>query len=385
MYKFIYFRDNQVKIKRERIAEGIYKRVDTKGILTYYISYKDPFGKLIWEKIGKKSDGITPQYCKQFRSEKIVQIKHGAPIKPKLERPVTFENIANDFIENSKLSYKDKRGSEQRYEDHIKPYIGHKTLDTISKQDIEIIVKAMLSRGLTPSTVDRTRQTISAIFNLAKYNEKCKHNPASLDRNDTVSIMRKNKRNINNNRERFLTNEEVKLLFGHLEKRSYRTYLMAVIALLTGARAGEILSIQFKDIDYTHGFITLPETKNGTSRKINMVETIQKYLLNMPQGKPNDYIFQTEFKTKLQDIPDTFSRIANKLFNGDLETSDAKHRVVFHTLRHTFASWLAIDGVPIYTIKDLMGHKDITQTMRYAKLSPDIGTNAVRNLEKKLF
>jgi integrase len=374
-----------VSIKRERIAEGIYKRVDTKGILTYYISYKDQFGKLIWEKVGKKSDGITPQYSKQLRSERIIQIKHGETIKPKIERPVTFDEIANDFIENSKLSYKDKRGSEQRYEDHIKPYIGHKALDTISKQDIEVIVKAMLSRGLTPGTVDRSRQTISAMFNLAKYNEKCKYNPASLDRNDTVSIMRRNKRNINNNRERFLTREEAKLLLDHLEKRSYRTYLMALIALLTGARAGEILSIQFKDIDYTHGFITLPETKNGTSRKINMVETIQKYLLAMPQGKPNDYIFQTEFKTKLLDVPDLFSRVANKLFNVGLDVADSKHRVVFHTLRHTFASWLAIDGVPIYTIKDLMGHKDITQTMRYAKLSPDIGTNAVRNLEKKLF
>jgi len=197
-----------VPIKRERIAEGIYKRVDTKGILTYYISYKDQFGKLIWEKVGKKSDGITPQYSKQLRSERIIQIKHGETIKPKIERPVTFDEIANDFIENSKLSYKDKRGSEQRYEDHIKPYIGHKALDTISKQDIEVIVKAMLSRGLTPGTVDRSRQTISAMFNLAKYNEKCKYNPASLDRNDTVSIMRRNKRNINNNRERFLTKKK---------------------------------------------------------------------------------------------------------------------------------------------------------------------------------
>ncbi len=324
-------RGNQVSIKRERIAEGIYKRVDTKGILTYYISYKDQFGKLIWEKVGKKSDGITPQYSKQLRSERIIQIKHGETIKPKIERPVTFDEIANDFIENSKLSYKDKRGSEQRYEDHIKPYIGHKALDTISKQDIEVIVKAMLSRGLTPGTVDRSRQTISAMFNLAKYNEKCKYNPASLDRNDTVSIMRRNKRNINNNRERFLTREEAKLLLDHLEKRSYRTYLMALIALLTGARAGEILSIQFKDIDYTHGFITLPETKNGTSRKINMVETIQKYLLAMPQGKPNDYIFQTEFKTKLLDVPDLFSRVANKLFNVGLDVADSKHRVVFLT------------------------------------------------------
>lgn len=80
-------------------------------------------------------------------------------------------------------------------------------------------------------------------------------------------------------------------------------------------------------------------------------------------------IFQTEFKTKLLDVPDLFSRVANKLFNVGLDVADSKHRVVFHTLRHTFASWLAIDGVPIYTIKSLMGHKDITQTMRYAKLS----------------
>ena len=94
-------RGNQVSIKRERIAEGIYKRVDTKGILTYYISYKDQFGKLIWEKVGKKSDGITPQYSKQLRSERIIQIKHGETIKPKIERPVTFDEIANDFIDTN--------------------------------------------------------------------------------------------------------------------------------------------------------------------------------------------------------------------------------------------------------------------------------------------
>ena len=82
-------------------------------------------------------------------------------------------------------------------------------------------------------------------------------------------------------------------------------------------------------------------------------------------------------------ISNTFAVVADRLFNIGLETNDSKHRVVFHTLRHTFASWLAIEGTPIYTIQKLMGHKDISQTMRYAKLSHDVATEAVRSLEGK--
>ena len=70
----------------------------------------------------------------------------------------------------------------------------------------------------------------------------------------------------------------------------------------------------------------------------------------------------------------------DKLFNVGLEIDDAKNRVVIHTLRHTFASQLAIKGVPIFTIQKLMNHAKIDMTMRYAKLSPDAGKDAVREL-----
>jgi site-specific recombinase XerD len=66
--------------------------------------------------------------------------------------------------------------------------------------------------------------------------------------------------------------------------------------------------------------------------------------------------------------------------NDGLETSDRKNRVVIHTLRHTFASHLAINGTPIFTIQKLMNHKDIKMTMRYAKLAPDSGRESVNNL-----
>ncbi|MCG3674314.1 tyrosine-type recombinase/integrase [Aliarcobacter butzleri] len=57
-----------------------------------------------------------------------------------------------------------------------------------------------------------------------------------------------------------------------------------------------------------------------------------------------------------------------------------KNKIVFHSLRHTFASHLAINGTPIFTIQKLMNHKDIRMTLRYAKLSPDSGREAVINL-----
>jgi len=59
---------------------------------------------------------------------------------------------------------------------------------------------------------------------------------------------------------------------------------------------------------------------------------------------------------------------------------DKKDMVVFHTLRHTFASWLAIEGVPLYTIQILMGHKTIEMTQRYAHLCPDHKRKAINIL-----
>ncbi len=65
-------------------------------------------------------------------------------------------------------------------------------------------------------------------------------------------------------------------------------------------------------------------------------------------------------------------------FNDSVE--DARQKVVFHTCRHTFASWLAIQGTPLYTIAKLMGHKSLAISERYSHLSPDHKKHAVNSL-----
>ena len=72
--------------------------------------------------------------------------------------------------------------------------------------------------------------------------------------------------------------------------------------------------------------------------------------------------------------------ILDRLFNEGLESDDTKNRVVIHTLRHTFASQLAIKGIPLIKIKKLMNHAKIEMSERYAKLAPDSGRDVIEGL-----
>ena len=87
----------------------------------------------------------------------------------------------------------------------------------------------------------------------------------------------------------------------------------------------------------------------------------------------NDKLFVSNPERRLRSVLD-------ELFNKDINTNDRKNKVVFHSLRHTFASHLAINGTPIFTIQKLMNHKDIRMTLRYAKLSPESGRESILGL-----
>ena len=92
--------------------------------------------------------------------------------------------------------------------------------------------------------------------------------------------------------------------------------------------------------------------------------------------KTNDKVFKENPTT----IQKQMRIILNTLFNQGIDADDRKNKAVVHSLRHTFASHLAINGTPIFTIQKLMNHSDIKMTLRYAKLSPESGKDAILNL-----
>lgn len=184
----------------------------------------------------------------------------------------------------------------------------------------------------------------------------------------------------NDNRERFLSTGEINELFSELDDENL--YIFVKLALSTGGRLETILHIQKKDINLDNKFITLKDLKNDDVYKGFIPPELALYLEGyLKDLEKNDFVVGKDCKKfPTRTITRHMKSVLDNLFNGGLDTKDSKNRVVNHTFRHTFASHLAINGTPIFTIQKLMNHKDIQQTMRYAKLAPDSGRDMVEGL-----
>ena len=120
------------------------------------------------------------------------------------------------------------------------------------------------------------------------------------------------------------------------------------------------------------GTLYIRDPKNKVSRHAHITPEIRAVLVRRGadgMSRP-DYVFPARDGGQRRWVSDTFERVVESLgFNDGIE--DARQRVVFHSLRHTFASWLVQRGVPLYTVAELMGHTTLEMTKRYSHLAPD--------------
>jgi len=160
--------------------------------------------------------------------------------------------------------------------------------------------------------------------------------------------------------------------------------LFTRLALTTGSRLEGILNLQKKDIDLQNNSITLYDLKNKETYKGFLSKDVKDILTGVfPKLTANSFIISLNdqyTQVSKRQVQCRLKPILDNLFNKELEINDRKHRVVIHSLRHTFASHLTINGTPIFTVQKLMNHKDIKMTMRYAKLAPDSGLDQVQSL-----
>ncbi len=335
---------------------------------TYYIRYKNSQQKDTEIKVGKFSEGIREQYCNLKRNELLTKIRLGEEvhIKHRQKDKIFLKEIGDEYF-NTRAERDSKNKDISSYKKHLRSYFEDIDINVISKKDIQEFKKIKLETPLAPKTVNNI---LSLLGTIIKYgiNEE-------LLKNDISKFIKKD--NIDNDRERFLTVGEIKKLYkaiGH----DKRLYLFCKLSLTTGARLASTMNIRKKDIDITHKILTLKDFKNNTTYKAFLKDDVIELL--------KDYTAEIEHAEKLFDVSETtiqkpLREIMNKLFNTKLEKDDRKNRVVVHTLRHTFASHLAINGTPIFTIQKLMNHKDIKMTLRYAKLADHSGRNEIDGLE----
>jgi len=135
-----------------------------------------------------------------------------------------------------------------------------------------------------------------------------------------------------------------------------------------------VLAVQVKRDE---PFITLWDTKNREKRYIYMNKVVTDNFICIKSKCESEYVFPgQEGNTHISEsyISHCFVKTAMKAGINDFR---------FHDLRHTFGSWLAMDGFSLKTIQELMGHKSIEMTLRYAHLSPEHKRLAVERLEKR--
>ncbi len=131
--------------------------------------------------------------------------------------------------------------------------------------------------------------------------------------------------------------------------------------LVLTRKLGEILKLKWEQVDLRYGFILLNDTtKNNERREIPINSTLRETLDVLPRSYESVHIFTTSLRRA--DIRD----------------------FTFYDLRHTFASQLEMSGADLTTVKELLGHKSISMTLRYEHLAPSYKVKAVKTLDKKI-
>ena len=385
-------RISQTKFVGVRYREDSDKRYQGRADRYYFIRYQK--GKQVEEGVGWASGGMTPQQASNIRGEIVANIRTGSgPMSLKEKREtelgkreskarenLPFNTLVADYLDwakSNKASWKDDR---TRYNKHIKPVFGNKLIKNISPLDLEKLKRTLQKKELAPATIKQCLVLVRQMFNKATaWGKFAGDNPfkkATLNNRKLLEVP-------DNRRVRFLQPEQANSLLNVLANKSPQVHDMALLSLDTGMRKGEVFSLTWQDIDFKNEIIQIKDTKNNRNRTSFMTKEVKAMLKTIQRsGSGVGHIFQKKNGGSINHVYKVFDRTVEALgFNKGIK--DRRDKVVFHTLRHTFASWLASNGTPLLVIKELGGWQSLDMVERYTHLVPDEKREAIKNLERK--
>lgn len=342
------------------------RRFNGKSDVSFYYTVNQD-GKKIWVKCGLKSEGMTANVAAQMRAAALAEKRRTPGLDLRPVRMISFDAAAQHYLDH----YLPKGGKSCRtwVEHHLLPVFGGMPLSRVDAAAVRIL-KADLSKDLAPASVRQVLSVLSRIFTVTAQDKLHR-----LDNPVKEVTMPK----VRNARVRYLSKDEAARLLVDLAQRSPVWHDLAALSLWTGARLGELLSLRVRSVDIA-GSSALVDGKTGR-RMIQLNAPARALLERRMEGKAaGDWIFPAETSRNKSG----HHCLSHAAFNAacldlGLNAPDTprESKVVFHTMRHTFASQLAIAGVPLYTISKLMGHSSLKMTQRYAHLCPDTQKSAV--------
>ena len=253
--------------------------------------------------------------------------------------------------------------------------VANRPMSGIKPDDLErLVVAPLIEAGKSPRTIKHALDTLSVVWNTAK-------RMGVVTGDNPVTNTRRPRQD--NKRVRFFTRPEAASLLAILKETSIDAHDICLLSLLTGLRLGECQSLTWADIDLEDGTIFVKDTKTHHDRHAYITAEVREMLTRRFDGQTKSALVLAEESGKTISygrLWRTFTDSVNQLGLND-GISDRRQKLVIHSCRHTFASWLVQSGKPIFTVSKLMGHSNIAMTMRYAHLAPDTQRAAAMDLE----
>jgi integrase len=321
----------------------------------FYVDFRFK-GQRIRESIGPSRKNAEKVIAK--RKTEIVENKYFDVRKD--PSPIRFYDFAKEYLQWAKANK--KLSSLQR--DLCSLRALNKEFETKILQEITMwqIEKYKVKRKekVKPATLNRELALIKHLYVKAIEWGKAKENPAKK-----VKLLKGEVKRV-----RYLMPDQVQIFLSNCED-----FLKPIVTLAvhTGMRKGELLGLRWDQVNFGQGFITLLDTKNHERRDIPMNETVKTTLRAM--DRQDEYVFSGFYGRRFDRIKRSFHDALKKSVIEDFR---------FHDLRHTFASNLIMAGEDLNTVRELLGHKDLTMTLRYAHLAPGKKSKAVNVLDRVL-
>ena len=336
--------------KREKTEyPGIfYRMVNRRGMpgkkqKCFYILFKSA-GKLHEEKCGLQYENdMTPSRAARIRAQRI-ENQRPSPKERREHARWTFTALMDEYARRK--AQKVNHADVSRFKHYIEPVLGNKRPDEITRKDVDKIRSENLS-GKADATIYGVLALITRLAIFGSDNDLCRPLPFRIKKPSLANSLKTE----------CLTKDELKRFLKVLEDNPGDAAATLKMALFTGMRRGEICKLEWRDIDFERGFITLRDPKGGTDQTIPINKAAREVL----DGQPRDR--ELVFGYKNASVAYEHALVFKK------KAKLPKDFRIFHGLRHTFASYLASSGkVDMYVLQRLMTHKDPKMTQRYAHL-----------------
>lgn len=355
----------------------LFLRIDGAGRETWYGSWYAN-GRRVKRQLGPKREpggreGLT-------RAQAEVKLREATrlavPSRSTGER-ITVEEVASRYVAHAERRGR-KRSTllniESETRVHLAPFFRGKSLDAITYADVLDLMAVLEGKGLAPKSVRNVIGTLSALFTFAKAPQRrwtaanpCEglELPAVAERTEI----------------RFLTLSEVRALVANVPAGMYERVdrAMFLAAAMTGLRKGELVALRWRDIDwsaqrvrvrqnYVRGEFGTPKSRRST-RSVPLADELagelERHFQRSRWCAEDDLVFAHPATGTVQPKANVSRRLRAALKLAGLDES---HR--FHDLRHTFGTRMAAAGVPLRTLQEWLGHRDLATTQIYADYSP---------------